>query len=67
MSLPFRKSGGGFLNGVAGTIVGVKFDSKAWESAKGAEYSTLSVELSIKQDGADEAVSQFPDVTVEVA
>jgi len=58
--LPFRKSGGGFLNGVAGTIVGVKFDSKTWEGAKGKEdYTTLSVELNIKQDGADEAVQQF--------
>lgn len=58
--LPFRKSGGGFLNGVAGTIVGVKFDSKSWEGAKGKEdYTTLSVELVIKQDGADDTVQQF--------
>lgn len=60
MALPFRKAGGGFLNGVAGTIVGVALDSKTWPAKKGKdEYTTFSLELQIKQDGADEAVQQF--------
>jgi hypothetical protein len=59
MALPFRKSGGGFLNGTAGTIVGYAFDSKVWNEGKENEYTTLSVELNIKQDGADEPVQQF--------
>ena len=60
MSLPFRKSGGGFLNGVAGTIVGYNLDAKEWPGKKGGDaYTTLSVELDILQDGADEPVQQF--------
>ena len=61
MALPFRKAGGGFLSGVAGTIVGYSFDAKQWDAKKkgGDPYTTLSVELEIKPDGADGPVSQF--------
>lgn len=60
MALPFRKSGGGFLNGVAGTIVGYNFEAKEWPGKNGKEsYTTLSVELQVKQDGADAPVKQF--------
>ena len=57
-ALPFRKSGGGFLNGVAGTIVSTKLDSTEWDGKKQA-YTTFSLELGIRPDGADEPVSQF--------
>lgn len=61
MALPFKRSGGGFLNGVAGTIVGYTIEAKTWDATKKAPdgYTTASVELNIKQDGADEPVSQF--------
>lgn len=57
----FKKGGGGFLNGVDGTIVGYKFETKEWEAKKkgGNDYSTLSVQLDVMQDGADEPVPQF--------
>lgn len=57
----FKKGGGGFLNGVDGTIVGYKFNTKEWESKKkgGSDYSTLSVQIDVLQDGADEPVQQF--------
>lgn len=57
MSL-FRKAGGGFLNGVNGVIESYKLDSKEWGEGDDA-YTTLSVELLVKQDGAEEAVQQF--------
>jgi hypothetical protein len=60
MALPFKKPGGGFLNGVAGAIVGYKLNIKEWPGKNGGNpYSTLTVELLIKQDGADKPVQQF--------
>ena len=61
MALPFKKQGGGFLNGVAGTVVSYALDSKTWDAKKkgGDPYTTISVELEIRPDGADAPVSQF--------
>lgn len=50
----FRESGGGFLNGENGTIVGLKFEIKAWETS-----TEFSAEVSVLRDGAEEAVPQF--------
>lgn len=50
----FRKEGGGFLNGETATIVGYKVDAKEWDG-----YHSMSVELLIKRDDADEPVQQF--------
>ena len=59
-ALPFRKSGGGFLNNVSGTIVSTKLDSTDWDGKAGKDgYTTFSLELGIRPDGADEPVSQF--------
>jgi hypothetical protein len=60
MGFQFRKpSSGGFLNGVAGVIVGYNFEAKEWTNKAGKDYTTLSVKLDILQDGADKAVPQF--------
>lgn len=59
MALPFRRTGTGFLNGVAGVITGYNFDSKVWNEGEDKEYTSLTVELLILQDGADEPVQQF--------
>lgn len=60
MAFQFRKSGGGgFLNGVAGVIVGYEFDAKEWEGKNGEPYTTLSVRLDILPDGATAPVKQF--------
>jgi hypothetical protein len=56
MSKLFR-TGGGFLNGVAGTITGVRTFA---EASKSSEFSKLMVQLSIRQDGADVDVSPWP-------
>ena len=59
-ALPFRKSGGGYLNGVSGTIVSTKLDSTDWPGKNGKDpYTTFSLGLGIRSDGADEPVSQF--------
>lgn len=56
----WKKAGGGFLNGTAGTIVGGKFSSTEWPAqGKKAAYSTFSAELLITPDGADAPVQQF--------
>jgi hypothetical protein len=49
MSKLFR-TGGGFLNGVAGTITGVRVFA---EASKNGDFQKLMVQLSIRQDGAD--------------
>ncbi len=55
----FRKaSGGGFLDGVSGIITGYAFDAKVWGEGNKA-YTSLSAELQIQQDGANDSVSQF--------
>lgn len=60
MAFQFRKAGGGFLNGVAGVIVGYEFDAKEWPGKNGNDpYTTLSVRLDIVPDGAKEPVKQF--------
>ena len=61
MSLPGKSSGGGggYLHGVAGVIVGYNFEAKEWPAKKGDPYTTVSLELQIRQDGADVAVKQF--------
>jgi hypothetical protein len=62
MAFQFRKAGGagGYLHGVAGTIVGYSFDAKEWISKKTKNpYTTLSVRLDILQDGAEKPVPQF--------
>lgn len=56
MSL-FRKKGGGFLNGVAGTIDSIGFGEKSWEGKNG-EYRTVSMELLVTPDGGEQ-VQQF--------
>ena len=58
MSL-FKKSGGGFLNGVNAALAGYKWDETKWNEGTKDEYKTLSLELQIQQDGAAEPVSQF--------
>ena len=59
-ALPFRKSGGGFLNNVSGTIVSTTLDSTNWDGKAGKDgYTTFSLELGIRPDGAGEPVSQF--------
>jgi hypothetical protein len=58
MALVFAKSGGGFLNGETGTIVGITFDSKTWGEGDKA-YDTISAKIDILQDGQTEPVSQF--------
>jgi hypothetical protein len=51
----FRKSGG-----FDGTITGVSFDIKEWEAKKGGEaYSTISVQLDVHVDGAEESSPRF--------
>jgi hypothetical protein len=58
----FKKSGGGFLNGVEGTIESYKFATKEFTSRKtGNEYTKLSVELVVTPDGAEDSVQQFLD------
>lgn len=57
MSL-FKKAGGGFLNGVNGIIESYKLEEKEWGEGDDA-YRTLTVQLLVKQDGAEEAVQQF--------
>lgn len=61
MAFQFRKAGGGgFLNGVAGVIVGYEFDAKEWPGKSGKDpYTTLTVQLNILADGATEPVKQF--------
>jgi len=54
----FRKSGGGFLNGVNGVIQSITFDSKEWGEGEDA-YTTLSACVKVLQDGAEDAVEQY--------
>jgi hypothetical protein len=51
------RTGGGFLNGVAGTITGVRVFA---EASKNGDFQKLMVQLSIRQDGADVDVSPWP-------
>lgn len=57
MSL-FKKSGGGYLNGVNGVIAAQTWESKEWGEGDGA-YTTLTAKLMVLPDGATEAVAQF--------
>ncbi len=59
MALPTRKGGGGFLNGVAGVIVAAFYRSTVWNEGKENEYTTLSIEIQVLQDGATQPVKQF--------
>ena len=58
----FKRSGGGFLNGVEGVITSYKFAAREFISEKtGNPYTKLSVELVVLPDGAEEGVQQFLD------
>jgi GrpB-like predicted nucleotidyltransferase (UPF0157 family) len=58
----FKKSGGGFLNGVEGVINSLTFKTKEFISKKTKQpYSKLSAEILVTPDGAEEPVQQFVD------
>ena len=60
MALPGKQSGGGgYLNNVAGTIVGAGYESTVWEKKGKEPYTTVSLRIDVKQDGADASVKQF--------
>jgi hypothetical protein len=58
----FKKSGGGFLNGVEGVINSLTFKTKEFVSKKTKkEFHKLSAEILVTPDGAEEPVQQFVD------
>ncbi len=59
MALPTRKAGGGYLNGIAGIIVAAFYRATVWNEGKDNEYTTLSIEIQVLQDGATAPVKQF--------
>lgn len=64
MALPFKKAGGGFLNNVAGVIIGIVFDTKLSSKPDVPEdkaWRKLNGKLVVKVDGAEAPVETFID------
>jgi hypothetical protein len=55
----WKTSGGGFLHGQGFEILDYEFETKTWNEGRDKEYTTLTVRIDIKVDGADKPVKQF--------